>query len=171
MLYCHLLIHAEIYIYIYIYILDTYRRNDKDAGRLLYKNNYLSLYCNGSKRVTQGLHVRESWRLNITEIFWPQSYGRQRCVFLVLLLTPVQSGLPRAPSAGCGFPYHISPPTGTRTQLSPSVQFVGLILPSNSHVVIWTLLHASAIFSDIWRSGCVTSAIFGMACVIVIKQK
>ena len=31
LLYCHLLIHAEIY----IYILDTYRRNDKDAGRLL----------------------------------------------------------------------------------------------------------------------------------------
>ena len=28
--------------------------------------------------------VRASWRPNITEIFWPQSYGRQRCVFLVL---------------------------------------------------------------------------------------
>ena len=26
---------------IHIYILDTYRRNDKDAGRLLYKNIYL----------------------------------------------------------------------------------------------------------------------------------
>ena len=93
--------------YTYIYILDTYRRNDKDAGRLLYKNIYLSLYCKGSKRVTQGLHVRGSWRPNITEIFWPQSYGRQRCVFLVLLWTPIQSGIPRAPSAGCGFPYHI----------------------------------------------------------------
>ena len=30
------------------------------------------------------LRVRESWRPNITEIFWPRSYGRQRCVFLVL---------------------------------------------------------------------------------------
>ena len=28
--------------------------------------------------------MRESWRPNITEIFWPQSYGRQRCVFHVL---------------------------------------------------------------------------------------
>ena len=28
--------------------------------------------------------MRGSWRPNITEIFWPQSYGRQRCVFLVL---------------------------------------------------------------------------------------
>ena len=28
--------------------------------------------------------MRGSWRPNITEIFWPQSYGRQCCVFLVL---------------------------------------------------------------------------------------
>ena len=28
--------------------------------------------------------MRESWRPNITEIFWPRSYDRQRCVFLVL---------------------------------------------------------------------------------------
>ena len=40
--------------------------------------------CKVSKRVTQSLRVRESWRPNITEIFWPRSYGRQRCVFLVL---------------------------------------------------------------------------------------
>ena len=65
--------------------------------------------------------------------FDPHSYSRQRCVFLVLLMlnrrpwgplcwvltfftasyqhllwTPIQSGLPRAPSAGCGFPYNIS---------------------------------------------------------------
>ena len=112
-----------------------------------------------------------SWRLNITEIFWPQSYGRQRCVFLVLLWTLIKSGLPRAPSVGCGFPYHISSLTGTRSQLSSSVQFVGLILPSNSHAEIWTRLHASAISSDIWRSVCVTSGIFGMACVIVIERK
>ena len=28
------------------------------------------------------------------------------------------SGFPRAPSAGCGFPYHISSPTGSRTVLT-----------------------------------------------------
>ena len=62
--------------------------------------------------------------------FDPHSYGRQRCVFLVLqgcstgvpethsagwsatsyqqlLCTPTQSGL-KAPPAWCGFPYHIS---------------------------------------------------------------
>ena len=31
---------------------------------------YLSLYCKGSKRVTQGLRVKGSWRPNITAIFW-----------------------------------------------------------------------------------------------------
>ena len=46
---------------------------------------YLSLYCKGSKRVTQNLRVRGSWRLNITAIYWPPpSYGRLRCVFLGL---------------------------------------------------------------------------------------
>ena len=52
-------------------VLYSYWRNDKDAIRLLYKNIYLSLYCKGSKRVTQGLCVRGSWRLNTTAIFWP----------------------------------------------------------------------------------------------------
>ena len=67
-----------------------------------------------------------------TAIFWPHSYGRQRCVFLVLLMlnrrpwgplcwvmafftasyqqllwTPTHQ-VPKAPSAWCGFPYHIS---------------------------------------------------------------
>ena len=32
---------------------------------------YLSLYCKSSKRVTQGLRVRGSWRLNRTAIFQP----------------------------------------------------------------------------------------------------
>ena len=77
------------------------------------------------ERVVQGLRVRGSWRPYIncnilTPNLWPS-----RCVFLVLLMlgstllhlisifsgpqTP--SGFPRAPSVGCGFPYHISSPT------------------------------------------------------------
>ena len=48
-------------------------RNDTiiktDAGRLLKQNIYLSLYCKGSKRFTQGLRVRGSWRPKRTEIF------------------------------------------------------------------------------------------------------
>ena len=60
------------------------RRTQKDAGRLLYKIFYLTSLFVSFKRVVPSLRVRESWRPNITEIFWPRSYGRQRCVFLVL---------------------------------------------------------------------------------------
>ena len=90
--------------------------------------------------------MRGSWRPNRNCNIWtPHSYGRQRCVFFVLqgcstgspeahsagwwlsLLHLISnfsgpqtpSGFPRAPSAGCGFPYHISSitpsPTVTRT--------------------------------------------------------
>ena len=126
--YCHQLIPAEVY----IYIQDTYRGNDKDAGRLLYKNMYRSLYCKGSKRFTQGLRVRGSWRPNRTEIFWPlllwpstlclshspdaqpEALGSTLlgAVFLYCILSASSldsnSSGPQAPSAWYGFPYHIS---------------------------------------------------------------
>ena len=56
----------------------------EDAGRLLYKIFYLSSLFVRFERVVPSLRMRENWRPNITEIFWPRSYGRQRCVFLVL---------------------------------------------------------------------------------------
>ena len=96
-------------IHIYIYWIHTdamIKTQWKDAGRLLYKNIYLSLYCKGSKRVTQGLHVRGNWRPNITEIFWPQSYVRQRCVFLVLQGCSI--GALESTLLGAGFPYYNS---------------------------------------------------------------
>ena len=73
--------------YTYIYILDTYRRNDKDARRKTQRDFFIKYFtshfiCKVLKRVTQSLHVRGSWRPNITKKFGPQSYGRQRCVFL-----------------------------------------------------------------------------------------
>ena len=62
---------------------DTMIKNER---RLLYKYMYLSLYCKGSKSIVWGFTVRGSWRPNRTAIFWPQTYSRQRCVFLVLLM-------------------------------------------------------------------------------------
>ena len=79
-----------------------------------------------------GFTVRGSWRSNITEIFWPHCYDRHvvsflfswcstgglgptaRCWLSLLHLISIfsgpqtPSGYPRAPSVGCGFPYHIS---------------------------------------------------------------
>ena len=64
---------------------ESQRHNDKGRAKTSLENMYLSLYCKGSKRVTQGFMVRGSWRPNITAIYIvPHSYGRQRCVVLVL---------------------------------------------------------------------------------------
>ena len=107
---------------------------------------YLSLYCKGSKRVTQGLRVRGSWRPNRNfniltptlmavnvvsfSFSWCSTGGpgihSAGCWFSLLHLIsifsgpPTHQGFPRAPSAGCGFLYHISSitptPTGTGTR-------------------------------------------------------
>ena len=104
---------------------------------------YLSLYCKGSKRVTQGFTVRGSQRPNRTAthwppLLWPSALCLSRSPGLlnrrprgplcwVRLSLPhlitnwsgpqTPSGFPRAPSAGCGFPYHNS----SLTRLSPTV--------------------------------------------------
>ena len=87
----------------------------------------------GFERVVQGLHVRGSWRPNINCNILIPLLCSSRCVFLVLYGCPTgdlgahsagcwlsslhlisifsgpqtPSGFPRAPSVGCGFPYHI----------------------------------------------------------------
>ena len=127
------------------------------AGRKTQEDFFIKYFtshfiCKVSKRVTQSLRVGGSWRPNITEIFWPQSYGRQRCVFLVL--HGCSTGA--LESAGCWLSLLHRVYLLTSTRLSPlarwtqltgtqlsSVQFIGLILPSNSHAVIWTRLRNS----------------------------
>ena len=103
--------------YTYIYWIHTDAIN-KDACRIRRRREtslpiYLPLtLLQGFEKVVQGLHVRGSWRSNIncnilTPLLW-----RPRCVFLVLLmLGSTPSGFPRAPSVGCGLPYHNSSPT------------------------------------------------------------
>ena len=69
--------------------------------------------------------MRGSWRPNITEIFWPWSYGRERCVFLVF--HGCSTGALGFTLLGAGFPYYIASnsvsnstpcPLARRTQLS-----------------------------------------------------
>ena len=82
---------------------------DKDAGRLLFKYNYLSLYCKGFERVVQDLHVRGCWRPNINFIFWLHCYDRHVVSFLFSWCWGLlHRGFPRAPSVWCGLPYDIS---------------------------------------------------------------
>ena len=112
----------------------------EDAGRLLYKIFYLTSLFVSFEKVVLSLRVRESWRPNITEIFWPRSYGRQRCVFLVL------HGCSTGPWSKIfcvlAFPtarVYLRLPLYCLPSFSPisnCPQFVDLILPSNSHAVI-----------------------------------
>ena len=102
---------------------------------------YLSLYCKGWKRVTQGLRVRGSWRPNrnfniltstliavnvVSFSFSRRSTGgpgvhSAGCwLSLLHLISNVSgpqtpSGFPRALTAGCGFPYHNSSITPSPT--------------------------------------------------------
>ena len=90
---------------------------------------YRSLYCKGSKRLLKVCVWEGAGDRTELKYFDPHSYGRQRCVFLVLLMlnrrprgplcwvmafftasyqyllwTPTHQG----PKAWCGFSYHIS---------------------------------------------------------------
>ena len=73
MLYCHLQHHNDT-------IIKTH------AGRLLKQNMYLSLYCKGSKRLFKVCVWEGAGDRTELKYFDPHSYGRQRCVFLVLLM-------------------------------------------------------------------------------------
>ena len=134
-----------IYTYTYIYWIhtDAMIKTQEDFFR---KILYRSLYCKGSKRVTQSLRVRGTWRPNINcNILTPTlmavnvvSFSFSRCstggpgvhsagcwLSLLHLISnfsgpQTPSGFPRAPSAGCGFPYH--------THLSPTPTLLELPL-------------------------------------------
>ena len=140
------------YIHIYRFMQDTYWRNklirpSNKRRRKTSLTKYLSLtLLQGFEKVVWGFTVRGSWRSNITAIFWPQTYGRHVVSFLFfdaqpepwgplywvlafftvsyqhLLWTPNSIGVPRAPSAGCGFPYYISSPTSSDFQLNSLVE-------------------------------------------------
>ena len=146
MLYCHLQHHN-----------DTLKKRRRKTS--LTKYMYLSLYCKGSKRVTQGLRVRGSRRPNRTSIFWPP------------LLWPSTLWLSRSPDAqpealgstllGAGFLYCILSATslvpklhrGSRGPPRPGVAFPTTSRPSPTGS--WTLSWRSYIIVqhplDLWN--------------------
>ncbi len=149
LLYCHLLIHAEIY----IHILDTYRRNDKRRKKTSL-TKYLPLtLLQGLKKgysrfaCDRELETEHNWNI-LTPNLWPSMLCLSRSLMLNrrswgslcwvlafftasyqhLLWTPTHLGL-KAPSAWCGFPYHISSITptvcnSTGTWLPPWLRYI-----------------------------------------------
>ena len=123
----------------------------KDERKLLYKNMYLSLYCKGSKRVTQGLRVRGSWRSNRTAIFWPQ------------LLWPSTLCRSRSPDAqpeaqrptllGDGFLYCILSATSLVLKLHRSSRGPprpGVTFPTTSP--LWLELELNSVLTELYNS-------------------
>ena len=116
----------------------------KDAGILVFKYIYLSLYCKGLKGLFKGLHVRGCWRPNVNFIFWPHCYDRHvglscslRCSTRGLGVYSI-GAFPRAPSVGCGLPYHIwSLLSGSLLATASGVSEVplGRVWPSLPHLV------------------------------------
>ena len=102
----------------------------------MFNNIYLSLYCKGSKRVTQSLRVRGSWRPNIScNILTSHSYGRQRCVFLVL--QGCSTGGPGPTLLGNGFPYCIFSATSLVPKLHRGFRgpsWPGIAFPTTSRL-------------------------------------
>ena len=132
---------------------------------------YLSLYCKGSKRVTQGFTVRESWRPNRTAIYWPpllwpsalclsrspdaqpeaHSAGFLYCILSPTGLVPKLHRGSRGPLLlGGGFPYHIL----SSTRLISNSQGV----PRASSAGWWlSLPHLVSDFSDLQLTGFLSS--------------
>ena len=98
-------------------------------------------------------------RTELQYIAPPQSYGHQRCAFLVL--QGCSTGGPGAHSSECW--------------LSPShLVTKGSDLQTNWLPVFTELYNGSiaySIYPHNLPSGCVTSAVLGMACLIVIERK
>ena len=165
MLYCHLLIHAHIY----IYILDTYRHNDnrcndKDARRTSLQI-YLPLtllqgFEKGYSRFAceRELETEQNWNI-LTPNLWlsvlcrscspdtqPEVLGSTLpgagflyCILSASSLDPNSSGL-QAPLARCGFPYHISSPTGcnsTATWLPSWLRYIIIQRPHDRPLNLW----------------------------------
>ena len=98
----------------------------------------------GFERVVEGLHVRGCWRPNVNFIFWPHCYDRHVVSFLFSWCSTRGLGVhsigafPRAPSVGCGLPYHIwSLLFGSllATASGVSEALLGRVWPSLPHLV------------------------------------
>ena len=121
-------------ILIYMFMQDTNWRKELQTQEDFFSKIYLSLYLYGFEKVIQGLRVRGSWRPNrncniltltlmgVTlclscshdakpEVQRPTLLGDGflYCILSATSLVPkLHRGSRGPPSAGCGFPYHIS---------------------------------------------------------------
>ena len=146
---------------------------------------YLLLYCKGSKRVTQGFTVRRSWRPNkdcniltptlmaisvvsfsFSRAAQPEAQGPSSLLddgFLYCILSPTglqkPSGVPRAPSAGCGFPYHILSPTSLiPIHQGPKGPLRQAFSTTSYQQLLWSPTHWLPVFTELYDSSTPTQS-------------
>ena len=137
--------HCCIHIYTgYIQTHDKRQTHEERTQEGRHKKTSFELYSpltllQGFERVVEGLHVRGCLRPNINFIFWPHCYDRHVVSFLFSWCWGLlHRGFPRAPSVGCGLPYHIwSLMSGTLLATASGVSEVplGRVWPSLPHLV------------------------------------
>ena len=119
---------------------DAHRKTQEDFFIKYFTSHFI---CKVSKRITQSLRVRGIWRPTITEIFWPQSSGRQRCVFLVLHGCSIGA----LESAGCWFSLLLaSNSVSNYTACLPSRLSVYWLVELNWPELNCTLFNSSALY-------------------------
>ena len=122
------------------------KMQDKDAGRLLFKYIYLSLYCKGSKGLLKDCMWEDAGDRKKTSYFDPTVMTVTLCLSCSLRWSTRGLGVysvgafPRAPSVWCGLSYHISSlnlweSSGNCFGGFPSAPSVGCGLPYH----IWSL--------------------------------
>ena len=133
------------------------RRNNKDAGRLLYKYMYLSLYCKGSKRLIKVCVWEGAGDRTKTVTFWPP------------LLWPSTLCLSRSPDAqpealgptllGDGFLYCI---------LSASSLYPNSSGPRGPFGLMWLSL-PHLVYNSVSSSNCNSTRTVSWLCYIIVQ--
>ena len=169
-------------ILIYMFMQDTYWRNklirrSNKRCRKTSLTKYIPLtLLQGFKKVVWDFTVRGSWRPNITEIFWPQTYGHHVVSFLFFWCS---TGALGSTLLGAGFLYCILLASSLDPNSSglPEGPF-GRVWLSLPHLAYLRLISNSVRSSTqllvelnwvIWSFD--THSIFEIECLIVIKRK
>ena len=169
------LLHSHIHVHVgYIltqWITDAMIKTQEDFFNKILTSHFI---CKGSKRVTQGLRVRGSWRPNRTEIFWPPLFWPS-----TLCLSRSPDAQPEALGStllGAGFLYCILSATSLVPKLhrdSRGPPQPGVAFPTTSRLSPSPTLLQLAL-ELICLDFCLDSiahSIFKIACLIVIKRK
>ena len=120
---------------------ESQRHNDKGRAKTSLEKIYLSLYCKVWKGLLRVLLWEGVGDRTKTAIYWPHSYGHQRCLSHSPDAQPEARGLSFLLSAG--FLYHILSPTDLRNYWGPRGSLrLGVAFPTTSYQqLLWSSTH------------------------------